>query len=136
LFQTVSKSGVNFALREKSTHTHTHTHRRAYARTLPLPHTQSNFFINNFLINNDFRLKSFLNVDQTHDLDIYKIKVIKADFFVQNNYLHFYFYSVYFNIFGINFLIDGNPFKGIYLTSFRVFLPKFMPIRRGSFSVI
>jgi len=36
----------------------------------------------------------------------------------------------------LNFLIAENPFKNIHLTSFRVFLPKFMIIGRGSFSEV
>jgi len=32
----------------------------------------------------------------------------------------------------LNFSIDENPYKDIYLTSFRVFLPKFMAIVLGN----
>jgi len=42
-------------------------------------------------------------------------------------------YSFILTFFILNFFIGGNPFKGIHLTPFRIFLPKFLIIRRGSF---
>jgi len=64
----------------KSKHTNTHT-----------------FFVNNFLINNDHRLKLFKDCkDLDNTCQGQGIGSLNC-----NNYFHFYSYTIYFNIFGI-----------------------------------
>jgi len=83
------------------THARTHTRTRTRTRTrthIPPTHT---FFVNNFLINNDYRLK-LLKVVWCYDLNnIYQGK--GTDSLNRNNYFHFYPYTIYFNIFSIKF---------------------------------